>query len=745
MSFRDERPAFEREFDAYYATMPNDVSDIESHLAAIADTNPDWSSWRLKESVYEAISTRCPVKVFRHFPFAYELGVGKIRTNLGEGGVGQFLKFRELGQDLLKTGNEWWGPCQQSGLSVGWHVLDDNHHCLGMDNVFRYGLNGLLDRATERLESAKTDDERAFLHAMQTGLRCQIALSNRFADEAESMLTGESDPVVRERLSRIADVARRVPANPPATFYEGLATVQFMRETTQAMEGNGISILGHIDRMLGPLYDADLANGRITREEAVDLLAFWLAMHDTKFGMTTFGNHVGTNSTVMIGGCDADGTPVFNEVTRMIIEVYREHRNIDPKLNTRISSSHPAEFFDLLSDLAVSGCKSISLFNDDVVIPANVKMGKAERDCRLYAGGGCQENVLENTEVNSRATIYLNLLAVFLEGLIPGKIAFMTERDGVELTNYDGFTSFDQLYSAFLENLRRVLIAHVTFRNIAEGAGPRYNPVPLHSATIDDCIGSARGIMDGGARYSNGSISLTGIGTLIDSLYALREVVYERQIVSLSDLREMLSNDFAGEEAFRQHLVNRVAKFGQDDEGIRAFSAQVFADLARVSRGHANTRGGEYEASLFSFRTFTHMGGATGATPDGRRKGEYLSPGMSPSPLAFTGQTGITDVLRALEPVDLTDYPVVAVLDAKLPTLSADDRTVMNAVMRAFIDYGGSVMQINLVDQSVLLDARAHPERHTDLVVRISGYSAYFTTLPDQVQDEVIERTVLKE
>ena len=744
MSFRDERTAFEAELDAYYGAGPNDVSDIQRDLERTADANPGWSSWQLKERVYEAISTRCPVVVFRHFPFYYEIDVGKPRTDLGAGGLGGFLKSRPTGERLHEAGRAWWEPCASTALSSGWLVLDDNHHCLGNDNVFRYGLSGLLARARARLDTVEGADEQAFLHCMCVGLESQIALAVRFSEAAERALADEEDPTVRERLGRIAEVARRVPAQPPATFYEGLAAILFMRETTQALEGNGISILGHLDRLLGPLYEADLAAGRISREKAVDQLAFFLAMSDVRFGMEEATRHVGTNTTIMIGGCDADGEPVFNEVTRMVAQVYGEHRIVDPKLNARISADHPPGYFDLLSELTISGCKSISLFNDDVVIRANVKAGKAERDCRLYAGGGCQENVLENTEINSRATIYLNLLAVFLHGLFPEKLAFLGERDGVRLTEYVESEGFEALYAAFLENLRGVLLAHIAFRNRGERQGAVYNPCPLHSATIDDCIDNARGIMQGGARYSNGSISLTGVGSLIDSLYAVRQVVYEEDLVSLSALRDMLADDFRGDETWRQYLVNRVPKYGQDDAGIRELSARVFADLARVSRGHANGRGGTYEASLFAFRSFTHFGEGTGATPDGRRAGEHLSPGMSPSALAFGGQTGITDVLGALGPVDLTDYPVVAVLDAKLPAFSADDRSALSAITRCFVDNGGSVMQLNLVDQSVLVDARAHPERHRDLVVRISGYSAYFTTLPGNIQDEVIERAVLQ-
>ena len=745
MPFTEERAAFEAELDAYYAAQPVDMPAIEAELVAFAAENPSWSPFRLKALGYEQIARRCPVKVFRHFPFWYELGVGKPRTNLGEGGVGGWHKRLPFGQRLTEIGGSWWHECGRRGLSVGWAVLDDNHHSLGNDNVFRGGLRGFVAEAEERLKTAATDDEREFLTAMIAGLNAQMALSCRFADEAQRLLADETDPAVRAHLERVAGVARRVPADPPETFYEALATVLFMRETTQALEGNGISILGHMDRILGPYYKRDLAAGRITREEAKDLLAFFLAMSDVRFGIDRVTQHVGTNTTVMIGGCDATGAVICNDVTRMIAEIYREHRLVDPKLNVRISNEHPREFVDLIAGLTASGCNSISLFNDDVVIAANAKMGKAVEDCRLYAGGGCQENVLENTEINSRATMYLSAVQVFLMGFFPTEWDWLRERDGVLVRPYEGCETFDGLYETFLSNLSDVLRAHVEHRNLTEREGLRYNPCPLHSATISDCIANARDMMAGGARYNFGSTSLTGVGTLVDSLYAVRKVVFDDRLLPLEQLRHMLATDFDGEEAFRQYLVNRVPKFGQDDEDVRAISAQVFADLARVSRGFANTRGGPYEASLFAFRSFTYFGEHTGATPDGRKAGEHLSPGMGPSMVALGRENSVSRVLRSLEPLDLTDYPVVAVLDVKLPASAArTSPEVIATVIGCFLDCGGSVLQVNTVDPAVLLEAREHPERHPDLVVRISGYSAYFRTLPPAVQQEVIDRTLLQ-
>jgi formate C-acetyltransferase len=166
--------------------------------------------------------------------------------------------------------------------------------------------------------------------------------------------------------------------------------------------------------------------------------------------MRQFGNHVGTNTTVVIGGCDAEGNPVFNDLTRMIAEVYMELKLVDPKLNARISSEHPKEYFDLLSELTLSGCNALAIFNDEVIIPANVRMGKALEDCRLYVGGGCQENLLENTEINSRATVYLNLAQVLLTGFFPEKWSFFSEREGLRLLSYEGCAACERSWTRTL-------------------------------------------------------------------------------------------------------------------------------------------------------------------------------------------------------------------------------------------------------------------------------------------------------
>jgi len=360
MPFLEERSAFERELDAHYAAYPSDVSRVEREMDEISARHPEWLPYRRKAMAYETIAARCRVKVFRHFPFYFEMDTGRPRGGWGPCGLGGWMQRQPFARHLATECAAWWKPCREKGLAEGATVLDDIHHCVGSDNVLKVGLAGLLAKAEARLARARDERERAFLEGVIIGDRSVIAIARRFADEAERMLASETEPVIRNRLARIAATAREVPARAPKTFYEALNTLLFMREMCASLEGLSVSILGHLDRILEPYYTNDLAEGRLTREEAKDLLRFFLAMSDVRFDMRKVRPHVGTDTTVVIGGCDARGNVVFNDLTRMIVEVYRELRLVDPKLNARISKGHPPEYFHLLADL---NCERVFVFS----------------------------------------------------------------------------------------------------------------------------------------------------------------------------------------------------------------------------------------------------------------------------------------------------------------------------------------------------------------------------------------------
>ncbi len=743
MAFFDYRPAFQAELDAFYATYPVDVSTVLQQMSAISEAHPEWSPYRRKALIYETAATEVDVQVFRTCPFYYELKSGRQRTRWGFEGIGGWMKNEPFGREYQRAGSAWKRLWQPFVNFNGATDTDLDHHCVGYDNVLRLGLNGIADQARTRLATACTDKEREFLESILIGVDALTAIAARFAQRAQEMLAPERDPAVRARLQRIAETAIRVPAEPPQTFFGALNTLIFMREVLGSLEGIGVSTFGHMDRMLWPYLKSDLAAGRLTRAEAYDLLLAFLDITDVKF-ITKEGHHE-TSTTVFIGGCDAAGTPVFNDVTRLIIAAYKDLHIANPKFQARLSPAHPEEYFDLLADFIGAGTNVMAVYNDPVVIDANVRAGKAAADARLYVGGGCQENILQNTEISSRATMFFSLAAVLEMGFFPERWQEFADSERLALQAFGDAPDFDAFYAAFLHNLQTVVDRLIANRNRLEKDGRQFNPCPMLSATIDDCIETGRDMTEGGCRYSTGSVDLAGIGTLVDSLFAVKTAVFEREAVPFHQLRDMLARDFEEENAFCQYLINRIPKFGRDDGEIQQFAARVFADAARVTSGWPNSRGGAYAASLFSHTSSVAHGRRAGATPDGRRAGEPLSKSMGPSVTALGGRHDVGGVFRALEPLELTDYAVVAVLDVKLPAIRSTEAVpVLKPLLRRFLEAGGSVLQVNTVDAAVLREIREHPNAHPDVIVRVSGFSAYFGTLSPEEQDEIIRRTELQ-
>lgn len=741
MTFLDIRKEFDDELEIYFARELEDSEPWYEKLEARCARHPEWPPYRKKAAVYELAAEDCVVKVFRHCPFTFAASTGQWRQGYG-GGIGAWMRKNAEGQAYQEQSEAWRTLWKEFVNFNGPIDSDMDHHSIGYDHIFQLGINGLIAKAQKRLENSDEEKARSFLKSVLIGLRSLIRFAERYAEEAEAMLANESDPAVRRNLERMIESIHRCPAEPPRTFFDALNTILFTREIIMAIEGARPSTYGHVDRLTGPFLEADLAAGRITRDEARDLVYAFLAITDTKY--MSRKERVEPSTTVVIGGCDAEGTPVFNDVTKMIIDGYRDMHLVNPKFLLRISPRHPQEYFDIVGEYVATGINNCAIYNDDVVIKSNVKAGKAIEDARLYVGGGCQENVLQNCEINSRATMFFNPLAVFEMGMFPERWKEFTDSEGLDLSPIYQAETFDEFYNGYMQNLNMVVAKLAWHRNQLEADAWKYNPCPLMSATLDDCIDNARDMTEGGCRYSEGAVDLAGIGTLIDSLWAVREVVFQRGEVNLERLKNILVENFENDEAFRHYLLKTVAKYGRDTDGEhQAFVAKAFKDIADASSGMPNSRGGKYLASLFAHRSNVSHGHRTGATPDGRKAGAILSKGMGPSNESMGPRIQSGEVLQSLQAIDMTDYPVISLLDLKMPVVDGPKGgIVIESVLRRFLEVGGSTVQFNVVGPEILIEAREHPESHPDLIVRVSGFSAYFAHLGDDVKDEIIERTL---
>lgn len=709
---------------------------INENMEAFATAHPDVRPIIMKAKLHEEIAAQCRPTIFRHSPFFFEIDV-KPSESWGCAGA-----FHETPSSWLRARNsflfkeipesKWLAECPV--LSGG--GFDNDHHSVGYTGLLRKGINGVLAEIAERKTRTVDADQTDTLVAMDRSCNALLLVAKRFRAAAEEALGLEQDPDACKCLRLI--ISARVPALPPRTFYEGLAALLFIREAVASFEGIGISVLGHPDRLLIGLYRHDIAEGIISEAEARSLIARWMLPFDIK-------SHVDdnqwpeTSSCMTLGGCDENGEPVWNELTRLFIEVHHELGLMNPKPNCRISKDSPAEYLELIARLNLGGHNNFALMNDDVLIPALVRAGKTEREARLYVNGGCQEPITEGVEHSAGAYYWINLPRLLdlclrqADETGPEWAAKYLPRP-VEET--DGFEEF---YTRCRDQIFNSIKTGAEWRSAAGRLQRLVNPCPMFSVSLAGCVENAADYTAGGARHNPSGICLVGIASMINSFNAIREAVFERKWISLKSLVNILDRNWENSEDFRGRMLS-LPRYGHGDAASDSLAARFSREIAAFIRSLPNERGGHFQPGYFSYSSFVSMGKQVRATPDGRRSGEQLSQGCAPDQICPANS--VTDTFRSISAVDLADFPGSAVLDIQLPAGSGIDAQRLAGLARSFASLGGSVVQFNCVSPETMRDAQAHPERHSGLTVRICGLSARFTALSQEVQNELINRAV---
>lgn len=742
------------------------IADNAPHQARLARINaamdtfvaahPDTPPVLLKARLHAEIAAQCEPVIFPHSPFFFELGLRQ-SENWGVPGphcAGNWLLARQ--HHLCHDTPEWRNiqayqmhnnasPLKVWGI---WDVFDSDHHCLGFTILLELGIDGIRTQLATRRHTAAPGPQSDFLDAADQGCAALLRVAAKFAAKAEAMLATETDPDVRACLQQLATAAQRVPALPPRTFFEGLAALLFLREAIATLEGIGISVIGHLDRVLIGLYRQDLQAGRLTEAQAANLLARWMLHTDIKFHVQD-NPWPETSTCIELGGCDATGAPLYNELTRLIIEVHHGHRLLNPKLNCRYSARSPKEYLDLLASKVLTGHNNFAFLNDDILIPAAVRSGKTEAEARLYVNGGCQEPMVEGYEHTAGAYYYVNMARILdlclrpIENRaeLPAGVDYACLPEPIDAGSAAlNLAAFDAFYSRFFAALQRLVEQGAAWARVPGQRWPEVHPCPLFSVSLHGCIDKAQDYTAGGAKYNPSGIALVGFGTVVDALFAIRRAVFEEQWCTLEELRRLLAANWAGHEGLRLRFQG-LPKFGHGHAEVDALAVRFATQLAAFCNRIPNERGDHFQASLFVYYMFVGMGQHVRATPDGRRDGDMLSQGISPGRLQPS--ESVTDIFRSLAGIDFRDFPANAVLDLQLPLTGSDAPASLSAVLRTFADIGGATVQPNCVSVAQLREAQTRPEQYRDLTVRISGLSARFIALPPALQEEIISRTLV--
>ncbi|RPJ39083.1 MAG: hypothetical protein EHM21_16080, partial [Chloroflexi bacterium] len=551
----------------------------------------------------------------------------------------------------LKEESGWFRMLWQRGIGRG--LLDTGHISPGWENMFAGGLNGLVAQARRiraGLGENATPQQQAFYAAVELVYSATIVLSARFAEQARQAAI--QYPRHRERMLAVAEACERVPGGAPATLYEALQFAWLMHQLIE-MEGEWVRSMGHFDRIFYPYYAADIAAGRLTREQAKELIKFFWY----KFFAHTQGKANGKN--FVFGGQSADGTEVTNELTYLALEAYEELDTPDPKLSVRFLPTTEDRLYRRVADLIRRGHNSFVLINDVPAVDAQVRLGVPLEDARVYLPIGCYEPAVDGKEVGCTMNIVINLAKGVELALNNGEDPLSGQQVGVRTGDPREFTDFEQLFAAYTTQMDFLLTRFVEYNCAHERQWPQVHPSPLIAGTISACLERGKDVGEGGALYNSVGCVGVGLANDRDSLLAVQRAVFEDKKFSMDQLLAALRGDYQGQERMRQYLLNRVAKWGNGSTESDDLTCRIADGFNRKVHTFRNARGGRVRSSLFSLDYQWRLGENVGATPDGRHARASLAPGVGPSSGMDRG--GVTALIHSVTRLDFTGTPNGAV------------------------------------------------------------------------------------
>ncbi|MCD6302304.1 MAG: hypothetical protein J7M15_02130 [Anaerolineae bacterium] len=695
-------------------TIPREEPELLWGRAWLASGDEPWNIVRRARATSAVLEGITP-EIGRH-----ELLVGTFsRRNLSDEERAELQRWR---QEQAPASSPVWG--QRAHMAIDYEVL------------LRRGLRGLdaqIALYRQRLDLTRPEDlERdAFYRACEIALDGLRRLSERYADEADRQAASLAvdDPRASE-LREIARVCRRVPEYPAETFREALQAVHLVTFALCAGQLMLLFQLGRPDRYLLPLYRRDVAEGRLTPEEAqelIDCLCLMLSSY------TPRGLAVG----FMIGGRDASGRDVSNELTELFLESIAHTRMAYPGIGLCWNEDMPDAIMERACDLLADGLTHPALFGDDLITRGMLEAGLPPAEACLYQHSTCVELTPVASSNVYVASPYINLVQLLHDLLGISPLGEETER--VEAAQ--SFGSFEDLLEAYKNHLGEAIREAVIEQNTAQMTRYYHGGFPLLSCFVNDCLARGRDIDQGGARYNWIEPSFVGLANLVDALVAIRQYVFEEEVLDLDGLRGALASDFAGREDLRLMFLQRAPKYGNDDDAVDDLAVQLTAFIAKEVRRYRTYLGGTYHPGFFCWVMHERLGRVTAASADGRHAGQALGDGSGPA----QGRERQGPTAAVLSATKWDHAPMLGGIAVNLrftrSQQPADFREGLRSLVETYLRRGGLEIQVNVVDTETLKAAREHPEAYRDLVVRIGGYSDYFVGLSPQMQEEIIMRT----
>ena len=596
------------------------------------------------------------------------------------------------------------------------------HIAWDWNSLLRQGTVGLRDRCQNGLIHKAGDEEAEHFYK---GVIIMLDALDEWNDKHVAKL---------EEMGKFeeAEICKRVPRYPARNFREALQSffMQFIVVMKEAPYGGNSP--GRLDYYLWPYLEEDLKNGTCTLDEARELSEELFVRMDERL----YHNDRWVES-VVLGGCHPNGTSAVTPLSHVMIEAFMKYDITHPHLYARVPKNPPADYVKLLADYIINGGNRAQLICDEAAIKALVKSGVSETDAVDYYCGGCMELGVQGRTSDFLFVGYHNVPKL-LELCMTGGYCLKNKKNLTyfKTKSLPECKSFEEFYSVFISEAKRVFTLHLDYQDKLSAYVETSRPDYLISSMVDDCIARGRNMHAGGARYHDYGSSMIGLPNAADSLYAIKVAVFDEKICTADELIEALKENFVGYEALHAKLL-AIPKYGQENKDVDAMMSRISVDLTNIFASYNNRFGGHGKAVLLTFIWAPTCGNLLGATPDGRCAGVPVAHSVTPQSMSMT--KGITAAINSCTsiPFEVFGGGASAMWDLD-PSILTNENVA--AIFTTFFEQGGHIFQGNVTDIEDLKKAKADPNNYKHLIVRVGGYSARFTNLSAELQDEIINR-----
>lgn len=625
------------------------------------------------------------------------------------------------------------------------------HVILDYEPSIKKGLLKMKEEVESEIKegSSLSSEELSVLKSLKIALEGVIIFAERLTTKIEEEYNKASDSTRKLILKRMLDNCKRVPLYPAATFYEAVQSAWIIKTAIEVAHPVNFHSFGRMDQIFYPYFKKDLEQGILSQDEARELLEELLLKvmsqnirPETNLLANFYHRFLGS-TPITLGGLKPDGTDGSNELTYLFLEAANNSRAVT-NISLRVHENMPDEVLLKAADILYQGSSNLSLFNDDINIEAMKKRGFSEEDARDYAIMGCVEMLCPGKTggMSANALLLCRLLDLTMRNGNSQTIMGLFEDIGLKTGDPDSFSLFDQFTDALIAQAKKQIKMLVEVSNLRDRLYAEYLPAPYISAFIQGSLDSKKDVTQGGAKYDLSGISfINSIANLTDSLYVIKKLIFEKKIINFQEFINAIDNNYNGYEDLYYKIMRLEGKWGNGYKEVDDLAHYITKNLFEETYNYTSFRGGAVVPYLISMTTHTIDGRISIASPDGRKAATPYAASCNPYNVE---KTGITNVLRSVSAIDYGDVLGCAVNVKFHPT--AIGRTLENrekwvALIRTYFELGGQQLQPTVVSAEMLHDAQNNPNMFGDLIVKVGGYSAYFTELGIEIQNEIIART----